>query len=84
MAAARLADLAAEAGFAIVNLSDVYDNQNREALRVAEWDWHPNAQGHRLLAERLYTALKTQANEIPIGMDFPPQTDKTALSRPAR
>ncbi|HZP82517.1 MAG TPA: hypothetical protein VFB21_12835 [Chthonomonadaceae bacterium] len=82
--AAHLADLAKKAGFVIVNLSGVYDNQQREALYVAEWDKHPNAQGHRLLAERLYNALKTQANEIPIGMNFAEPTKKTALSQPTR
>ncbi|NUO81819.1 hypothetical protein HUU05_17245, partial [candidate division KSB1 bacterium] len=49
--------LARKHGFDIIDVSDAYDNQDKDALRVAAWDWHPNAEGHRLLADRLYMAL---------------------------
>jgi hypothetical protein len=49
--------LATEAGFSVINLADVYEGQDKAALRLAEWDDHPNTQGHRLVADALYRAL---------------------------
>jgi hypothetical protein len=63
---ARLARLAEEAGFVVLDLSDAYDNQDVDSLVVAYWDKHPNAQGHRLIAERLYGALWEKEEEIPL------------------
>ncbi|MCG3119049.1 MAG: hypothetical protein ALAOOOJD_01377 [bacterium] len=50
--------VARENGFVIIDISDAYENQNKDSLRVAEWDWHPNAEGHRLLADRLYQTIQ--------------------------
>jgi hypothetical protein len=33
---------------------------------VAYWDKHPNAAGHRLLAEKLYQALLEREDTIPL------------------
>ena len=58
--AQRLADLtrlARQAGFTTIDLSDVYRNQDTASLQVASWDAHPNARGHQLIAEKLYSAL---------------------------
>ena len=52
--------LARAAGFAIVNLQDVYAGQAVETVRLAEWDDHPNRLGHRLVADRLYAELATR------------------------
>lgn len=49
--------LAREAGFTIVSLEDVYRGHDVAAIRLAEWDDHPGAFGHRLVAERLYAEL---------------------------
>jgi D-alanyl-lipoteichoic acid acyltransferase DltB (MBOAT superfamily) len=62
----QLARLAKESGFVVVDLSDAYDDQNLESLVVAYWDKHPNAEGHRLLADRLYQTLQTRQEEIPL------------------
>lgn len=62
----RFIRLAQEAGVAIIDLSGAYENQQSELLRVAEWDWHPNAEGHRLLADQLYKAL--QSNQSILGL----------------
>jgi hypothetical protein len=62
----HLVGVAEAAGFTVVNLADAYDNQDPESLVVAYWDKHPNAKGHRLIAESLYQALKDQEAEIPI------------------
>ena len=65
---ARLARLAEEAGFVVLNLADAYDNQDLDSLVVAYWDKHPNAKGHSLIAERLYQALREKEAEIPLGL----------------
>jgi hypothetical protein len=48
---------AEKAGFKILDLSDVFENHDVKSLHVAEWDWHPNAKGHKLIANRLYDQL---------------------------
>ncbi|MCI0731149.1 MAG: SGNH/GDSL hydrolase family protein [Chloroflexi bacterium] len=63
---AHLAGLAEESGFIVLNLSDAYENQDVESLVVAYWDKHPNAKGHRLIAERLYQALQEKEEAIPL------------------
>lgn len=50
--------MAAEAGFVVISLADVYKNQDIAAIRLAEWDDHPNQRGHQLIASRLYDALR--------------------------
>ncbi len=49
--------IATDAGFAMINLADVYEGRDKTTLRLAEWDDHPNALGHRLVADALYQAL---------------------------
>lgn len=45
------------AGLPLFDLFGVYATADRAALRVAPWDDHPNAEGHRLIAERFYDDL---------------------------
>jgi hypothetical protein len=53
---------AADAGFLVLNLFDVYgDPDAYGALRIAEWDGHPNAEGNRLIADRLFDELRRHA-----------------------
>jgi hypothetical protein len=54
---ARLAPVAREAGFAVVNLRGTYDGYVRESLCVAPWDEHPGVKAHQLIAQRLYQEL---------------------------
>ena len=42
-----------------------------ESIAVAPWDFHPNAEGHRLLAEELYRALQEMPDELPLGLSAP-------------
>ena len=49
--------IATAAGFAIINLADVYRGRDIASLRLAEWDDHPNVLGHQLVADALYRAL---------------------------
>ncbi|MBI1966762.1 MAG: hypothetical protein HYS40_02125 [Gemmatimonadetes bacterium] len=53
--------LARAAGFHVLDLSDVYDGYEPQSLQVAPWDRHPNATGHRVIAERLLRALTAEA-----------------------
>jgi lysophospholipase L1-like esterase len=62
----RLARLAEESGFIVLNLSGAYENQDEESLVVAYWDKHPNAKGHRLIADHLYQALRENREAIPL------------------
>ena len=64
---ARPAALAANAGFLAVDLSDVFGAVGPEELRVAPWDMHPNARGHRMIAEGIWNALR-QRQDIPLGI----------------
>ena len=60
-------ELAQTAGFAAIDLRDVYDGQDTTTLRLAEWDDHPNARGHELLANRLYKELREDKDLLNLG-----------------
>jgi len=55
---------AVDAGFIVIDLDDVYRNQNMASIRLAEWDDHPSAAGHRLVAARLYQDLLERGDAI--------------------
>jgi lysophospholipase L1-like esterase len=55
----------ASAGIPMLDMFDVFPEAERPALRVAPWDDHPNAAGHRLIAERLYRELVPRLNQLP-------------------
>jgi len=53
-----ISKLVRKAGLIAVNLEGVYGPLNdRSTLKLASWDWHPNTEGHALLAERIYQEL---------------------------
>lgn len=54
----ELQRLATDAGFLTIDLSRAYDNHPPKSIWVATWDRHPNALGHRLLADDLYKGLQ--------------------------
>jgi D-alanyl-lipoteichoic acid acyltransferase DltB (MBOAT superfamily) len=59
--------LAGQAGFVPLDLMDVYDGADRSTLWVAEWDAHPNARAHRMMADRLYDLLRQDRSAITCG-----------------
>ena len=63
-----LGRLAREAGFVTVDLTDVYGDESPDLLRVAPWDMHPNALGHRMIADGIERGLRARAGEIPLGL----------------
>jgi hypothetical protein len=56
---------AAEAGFAVVDLSDWPGGRHPGEVKRSEPDHHPNALGHRLIAERLYEILRRRPELLP-------------------
>ena len=46
-----------EVNMPVIDLFDVYSQEDRDSLRVAPWDDHPNTLGHRLIADHLYEEL---------------------------
>lgn len=57
-------DFGRDARMIPLNLQHLYDGQDLSTLRVAPWDNHPNAAGHRLLADALYNELRRHAGEL--------------------
>jgi D-alanyl-lipoteichoic acid acyltransferase DltB (MBOAT superfamily) len=55
----NLVRMAKEAGFVVVDLSGLFDNKDKATLGVSEVDHHPNAIGHKLIADGLYKELKS-------------------------
>jgi hypothetical protein len=66
---AELKDKAAAAGFIVIDLSYLYDNRDPAELTVAEWDLHPNARGHQLLADELYNNLRALGDVFPFNFE---------------
>ena len=54
-----LRDAIDRAQLPLFDLFDVFPEAQRPSLRVAPWDDHPNAEGHRLIADRLVPELRT-------------------------
>ena len=54
--------IAIEAGFSIINLEHVYEGRDVAQVRLAEWDDHPNALGHRLVADAIHRAIAADQN----------------------
>jgi D-alanyl-lipoteichoic acid acyltransferase DltB (MBOAT superfamily) len=55
---AKQHELARKAGFVMLDISDVYEGHQLEALQIGPWDnAHPNAFGHGLVADALYGRL---------------------------
>ncbi|MEP0265762.1 hypothetical protein [Dokdonia sp.] len=44
------------------DISTAYLNYNKNLLRIAEWDNHPNAKAHELIADALYLKINKKIN----------------------
>jgi len=53
----RILELARQAGFTVLDLSQAYSDRDA-SLALVPWDWHPNAEGQRLLAEAFCARLR--------------------------
>jgi hypothetical protein len=54
----RARELAQAAGFVIVDLTGVFDGRDPAGLSLEEWDRHPNAEAHVMIATLLYEAME--------------------------
>jgi hypothetical protein len=57
-------EMAREAGFIVLTMEGAYDGVAPDSIWLAEWDQHPNAAGHRLLAGKLEQALRESPQEL--------------------
>ncbi len=55
----RMEKWARQAGFEVWTMEDVFQGADPESLIVAPWDWHPNAEGHRMISEELYRLIES-------------------------
>ncbi len=52
------------AGFVVLDLKRIYQGIDPAVLRLAEWDAHPNAGGHQIIAQKLYDAIVQNTSTI--------------------
>jgi D-alanyl-lipoteichoic acid acyltransferase DltB (MBOAT superfamily) len=64
---------AADAGFGVIDMQDLFLGYDPAPLVVGAGNYHPNAEGHRVTAERFYVELMRRADILP------PTNDATAL-----
>ncbi len=55
-------------GMLVFNLLDLWQNHDKSALRIAEWDEHPNAAGSRLIAERMFELIQEHQRELRLAL----------------
>ena len=56
----RSMEVAREEGFVVLDMTDAYAGAELNRLWIAPWDSHPDATGHRMLADALYDRLTRQ------------------------
>jgi D-alanyl-lipoteichoic acid acyltransferase DltB (MBOAT superfamily) len=59
--------LAERAGFDVIDLSKVFEGADEAGYVKEEWDNHPNARGHQLLADKLFRALVDRSSQLATG-----------------
>ncbi|HEX5012405.1 MAG TPA: hypothetical protein VFY71_18600 [Planctomycetota bacterium] len=59
-----LLDTARQAGFVIIDMQDVFQGHVLDGLILNNVDYHPNAAGHRVIADRLYAELMAHAEVL--------------------
>ena len=68
--------IAEEAGFYVVSIADLYSKRDRDALRISPTDNHPNSEGHRLIADRLYQEIQLHARDMGLTDGPTPEEDR--------
>jgi D-alanyl-lipoteichoic acid acyltransferase DltB (MBOAT superfamily) len=51
---------ASSAGMVSFSMADVYNGRDGRALTLSQWDNHPNAEGHRMIAKRFESELRSR------------------------
>ncbi len=49
--------IAAQAGFVVIDLMEVFEGHDPGSVELTEWDKHPNKLGHQIMADRIYQAV---------------------------
>lgn len=73
---AKLIAMARKAGFIVIDLSAMFAGEDMSKLWIAEWDHHPNAVGHRMIADRLFEAMTTDSRIAELMKISPPTSDQ--------
>jgi hypothetical protein len=55
----RARELAQAAGFEIIDLTGIFEGEDSYALSLKQWDRHPNVKAHKLIASRIYMAIRS-------------------------
>ena len=63
-----LEGLAKQAGLFTINMTGVYDGVPVDSITLSNWDEHPNAKGHAIIAARLYQLLHTSSAWTALGL----------------
>jgi D-alanyl-lipoteichoic acid acyltransferase DltB (MBOAT superfamily) len=58
--------LAAQAGYVLARMTD-YGPGDEARLKISKWDLHPNAEGHQIIANRVYDELMRQRDTLRLG-----------------
>ncbi len=67
-------DAAAKAGFDIIDLTrGVYPVAAEPGYMIAPWDYHPNAEAQKLIADHLYEALRQRESTLQLGFPGTPR-----------
>ena len=77
----EILQLAQAAGFILLDLSDWSAQHHRDDLRLAKWDGHPNALGHKIIAEHLYEKLMEIGDQIGLSPANNPPPNKSPAGR---
>jgi hypothetical protein len=68
---------AADAGFLVLDLHEVYGPADQHStLWAREWDHHPNAEGHRRIASRLFDEFRRNAVTLRLASPAATPTDE--------
>lgn len=57
------------AGLLVFDLLGLWQDRDQPALRIAEWDEHPNPAGNRVIAERLFELMQEHRSELRLPSD---------------
>jgi D-alanyl-lipoteichoic acid acyltransferase DltB (MBOAT superfamily) len=53
----KITQMAEEAGFITITLTGSFSSHDPDLIQLAPWDKHPNAWGHKLIADKLYEQM---------------------------
>src|SRR3546814_20836295 len=73
----RARELAEAAGFEIIDLTGAFDGIAVDTLDLEEWDRHPNARAHEIIAGRRYECLPAR----PASFSPPARSEKRRLGK---